>query len=287
MVVPPPRQGCDGGAAGEPPQGGGLSLNPCSVRSIPVTLPARRLPKDPHALEELLRDGQVRRAPALSPRAPRPLSTGFAALDAALGGGLARGQLHEIVGPPGAGGTALVRASLASATQAGENCALVDPGDAFDPTPCGIDLQRLLWVRARDPVQALRAAEIALEARFALVALDLGDVSVLPPPRQPRGVVQVVRFEKKPLSPGASPWARLARRAEKHGGVLLILARAAQAGTFAAATIELERAGAQWGGARGAAGRVLRGARAVGAGARAKRVGPAAPLPLHLALEPK
>ena len=252
-----------------------------------MTLPARRLPRDLHALEELLRDGQVRRAPALSPKTQRALPTGFAALDAALGGGLARGQLHEIVGPPGAGGTALVRAALACATQAGENCALIDPGDAFDPSPCGIDLDRLLWVRPRDPVQALRTAEVALEARFALVALDLGDVSVLPPPRQPRGVIQVVRFEKKPPSPGASPWARLARRAEKHGGTLLVLARAAQAGTFAVATIELERGRAQWEGRQGAPGRFLRGTNAVGAVARHKRMPPSPPLPFHLALEPK
>jgi hypothetical protein len=252
-----------------------------------VPLPARRLPKDPHVLDALLRDGHVRRAPALAPRAPRAIPTGIPPLDAALGGGLSRGQLHEIVGPPGAGGTALVRAALASATRAGENCALIDPGDAFDPAPCGIDLERLLWVRPRDPVQALRAAEIALEARFALVALDLGDLSVLPPPRQPRGVIQVVRFEKKPPSAGGSPWARLARRAEKHGGTLVILARAAQAGTFAAATIELERGRAQWEGQKGAAGRFLRGAQVVGAVARHKRMPPSAPLPLVLPLEPK
>jgi hypothetical protein len=240
----------------------------------------------------MLRDGQIRRAPALSPAAPRALPTGFKALDAALGGGLARGQLHEIVGPPGAGGTALVRAALAMATAAGELCALIDPGDSFDPPP-GIDLERLLWVRPRDPVQALRAAEIALEARFSLVALDLGDVSVLPPPKKPKGVIEVVRFEKRAPSPGASfesgraIWARLARRAEKHGGALLLLVRAPQAGTFAAATIELERGRAQWEGRPGAPGRFLRGAHAVGAVARHKRMPPSAPLPFTLPLEPK
>jgi hypothetical protein len=238
-------------------------------------------------LEQMLRDGQVRRAPALSPPSARPLKTGVPALDAALGGGLLRGQLHEVIGPPGAGGTALLRTALATATASGELCALIDPGNSFDPSWRGIDLARLLWVRPRDPVQALRAAEIALEARFALVALDLGDVSVLPPPRQPRGVIQVVRFEKRPPSPGASPWARLARRAEKHSSVLLLLARAAQAGTFAAVTIELERGRAQWEGEKGAPGRFLRGAQAVGAVARHKRMPPSAPLPLHLPLEPK
>jgi hypothetical protein len=229
-----------------------------------VALPLRR---DPKVLEQMLRDGQIRRAPALSPAAPRALPTGFKALDAALGGGLARGQLHEIVGPPGAGGTALVRAALATATAAGELCALIDPGGSFDPPP-GIDLERLLWVRPRDPVQALRAAEIALEARFSLVALDLGDVSV-------------------PRLQAAAPWARLARLAEKHGGALLLLVRAPQAGTFAAATIELERGRAQWEGRPGAPGRFLRGAHAVGAVARHKRMPPSAPLPFTLPLEPK
>ncbi len=229
-----------------------------------MALPLRR---DPKVLEQMLRDGQIRRAPALSPAAPRALPTGFKALDAALGGGLARGQLHEIVGPPGAGGTALVRAALATATAAGELCALIDPGGSFDPPP-GIDLERLLWVRPRDPVQALRAAEIALEARFSLVALDLGDVSV-------------------PRLQAAAPWARLARLAEKHGGALLLLVRAPQAGTFAAATIELERGRAQWEGRPGAPGRFLRGAHAVGAVARHKRMSPSTPLPFTLPLEPK
>ena len=248
-----------------------------------MTLPARRLAKDPRALEDLLRTGQVRRAPALSPRAPRPLSTGIEKLDAALGGGLARGQLHEIVAPPGAGGTALLHAALGAATRAGELCALIDPADAFDPRPRGIDLRRLLWARPFDPVQALRAAEIALEARFVLVALDLAGSGPKVP--RPRGVIEVVRFEKKLPSPGASPWARLARRAEKHGGVLLLLGRVAQAGTFASATIELERGPTLWDGPPGAPGRLLRGVRAISAVSRHKRMPPSGPLPLHLPLE--
>ena len=233
-----------------------------------MTLPARRLQANPKALEELLRNGQIHRAPALSPRGPKPLSTGLPLLDAALGGGLARGQVHEVVGPPGSGGTALVRAALATATGAGELCALIDPGDSFDGAQGGVDLSRLLWVRPRDPVQALRAAEIALEARFALVVLDLGDLSVLPAPRKPKGVIEVVRFEKRAPTPGASPWARLARRAEKQGGVLLVLAREA----------------ALWEGAPGAPGRYLRGARSISAVARHKRMPPSAPLPLSLPL---
>jgi hypothetical protein len=249
-----------------------------------MAIPLRR---DPGALEQLLRDGQVRRAPALDPRQRPLLPTGVAELDAALGGGLLRGQLHEIVGPPGAGATALLRAALASATRRCELCALIDPGDAFDPTPRDIDLTRLLWVRPRDPVQALRAAEIALEARFALVALDLGDVCVLPPPKQPKGVIQVVRFERKTPRPGTSPWARLLRRAEKHGGALLTLCREPQAGTFAAAVVELMRGKSQWEGKPGAPGRFLRGTIAIGAVARHRRMPPSAPLHLRFPLLPR
>jgi hypothetical protein len=157
---------------------------------------------------------------------------------------------------------------------------LIDPGDAFDPRAPGIDLQRLLWVRPHDPVQSLRAAELALEARFGLVALDLG--SAMPQVRRPKGVIEVVRFEQKQAKAGASPWARLLRKAEKHGGALLVLDRSAQVGTFAVATIELERSRALWDGAPGAPGRVLRGVMVVSAVTRHKRMPPSGPLPLLL-----
>lgn len=243
-----------------------------------MSLPVRRFEKDPQALEELLRTGQIHRA--LLPAPGRALPTGVAALDAALGGGLVRGYLHEIVAPPGAGGTALLRATLGSATRSGELCALIDPADAFDPSHGGIELRRLLWVRPRDPLQALRAAEIALEARFALVAVDLGDVRAGPRKALP-GEVRVVRFEPQRRShPGASPWARLARRAEKHGGALLVLVREPQAGAFALATIELERGPSLWEGRPGAPGRFLRGGSAVGAVARHKRLAPSGPISL-------
>ena len=70
--------------------------------------PAQRLlPADSPALADLLRTGQVRRAQQAQARpSPPPLSIGVPGLDAALGGGLSRGQLHEIVAPPSAGGTA-------------------------------------------------------------------------------------------------------------------------------------------------------------------------------------
>lgn len=249
-----------------------------------------KLLHDPQALEELLRSGRVRRAPGpgspdfADPRKRSPLPFGVPSLDAALGGGLARGSLHEIVAPPSAGGTALLRAALAAATRAGELCALIDPADSFDPAATDIDLRRLLWVRPAQAVQALRAVEIALEARFALVVLDLGELAA-PKARARTGQIELVTFQQRAPRAGASAWARLARRAERHGGAVLVLTRSAQAGTFAAATVELERGATRWEGGPGAPGRLLRGAMTVGAVARAKRFAPSGPLPLQLSLE--
>ncbi len=76
--------------------------------------------------------------------------TGIAPLDARLGGGIARGQISEIVGPRSSGRTSTVMSALAGATARGELAALVDTFDMFDPPSahaCGIDLTRLLWVR--------------------------------------------------------------------------------------------------------------------------------------------
>jgi recA bacterial DNA recombination protein len=205
----------------------------------------------------------VQRATRPAPKR-RVLSTGSPSLDAVLGGGLTRGELHEIAAPASAGTTALVRAALAAATRAGELCALVDPEDSFDPRPADIDLRRLLWVRPRDASHALRAAEIALEARFSLVVLDLARTA--PVARKIEGV-HVVRFEflRKKRAPGEGIWARLARCAQKHGGALVVCSREAQAGSFSATTIEIERERSRWEGAAGAPGRLLRGACTVAA----------------------
>lgn len=119
-----------------------------------------------------------------APWAARPrdvASTGMAALDAALAGGLPRGHLSEIVGPRSAGRTTVLCAALAAAAARGEAVALVDPCDRFDPASAeraGLDVAKLLWVRdAGDPVRALKALNLILQAGgFGVVALDLADV---------------------------------------------------------------------------------------------------------------
>ncbi len=81
--------------------------------------------------------------------APATVLTGIEALDA-LTGGLPRGGLSEICGPASSGRSSVVLALMASLTQRGEVCALVDASDSFDPQSAeaaGVELRRLLWVR--------------------------------------------------------------------------------------------------------------------------------------------
>src|SRR2546423_6970543 len=80
---------------------------------------------------------------ALGERIPSPFTdldrrvfesvpTGIAPLDA-LTGGLPRGAITEIFGPPSSGRTSVMVSILSEAVVSGEVCALVDGNDAFDP----------------------------------------------------------------------------------------------------------------------------------------------------------
>ena len=92
----------------------------------------------------------VRPASRLEVR-PRPemISSGIPELDA-LTGGIPRGCLTEVCGPPSSGKTGVLLATLAAATQRGESCVLIDASDSFDPNSgaaAGMDFRKLLWVR--------------------------------------------------------------------------------------------------------------------------------------------
>jgi hypothetical protein len=138
--------------------------------------------------------------------------TDLAALDAALLGGLPRGQLSEIAGPRSSGRTSLLLQAIAAATRRGDSAALVDTVDRLDVASAdaaGIVLDRLLWVRGQaitrmqdaglrtDPDawsaspgpsglfertidRALKALNLVLQAGgFGVVAIDLADVPPL------------------------------------------------------------------------------------------------------------
>jgi recombination protein RecA len=131
------------------------------------------------------------------------------ALDAALRGGLPRGQVSEIAGPRSSGRTSLLFQLLAATTQRGDIAALIDTFDRLDVASAaasGMALDRLLWVRGqaitriqeaglrthpdswgstpgpaglfdRTVDRALKAFNLVLQAGgFGVVAIDLADV---------------------------------------------------------------------------------------------------------------
>jgi hypothetical protein len=182
-------------------------------------------------LDRLGRPGDIRLGTA-RPSAVARLPTGLAVLDEALGGGLPRGRVTELAGPPSTGRTGLACAIAASATRAGETIAWVDAEDALEPASAAaadVALARVLWVRPRNVPDAFRAAEILLGAGgFGLVVLDVGSE---------RGETIL--------------WPRLARAAERTGSTLLAIARRRQAGTFAAIGLDVVARRVRWSGGPG------------------------------------
>lgn len=104
------------------------------------------------------------------------LATGFASVDAAMGGGFPRGVITEVYGPASCGKTAFVLQSIANGQGGGTSAAWIDAEHAFDPkfaAQLGVDVSQM-------PVAGPETAEEALEMarRFAssgavdLVAID-------------------------------------------------------------------------------------------------------------------
>jgi recombination protein RecA len=165
-------------------------------------------------------------------RIPAVVPTGIPALDE-LVGGLPRGGLTEIYGPPCSGKTSILHSTLASRTASSEVCALVDAQDAFDPggsQAAGVLLQRLLWVRCHGLEQAFRSLDLLLHGGgFGLIALDLGDT----PPRLVR---------KVPLH----VWFRLRRTVEDTSTVLLVLSQESNAKSCASLVLRVEKEASRW-----------------------------------------
>ena len=180
---------------------------------------------------------------ALAGRVPAPftyrdrkvmetVSAGIPAVDS-LAGGLPRGGLTEICGPPCSGRTSLLFSALASRTAEAEVCALVDGRDGFDPhaaEAAGVELKQLLWVRCRNIDQALRATDLLLQGGgFGLIALDLSDI----PP-------ETIRYV--PLN----VWFRFRRAVEDSPTVLMLLEQESNAKTCASLVLRLDAGRARW-----------------------------------------
>lgn len=158
--------------------------------------------------------------------------TGIPALDQ-LTGGLPRGSLTEIYGPPCSGRTSVLVSALASRTAESEVCALVDARDAFDPhsaEAAGVKLPQLLWVRCRNIDQALRATDLLIQGGgFGLIALDLSDT----PAKMVHGV---------PLN----VWFRFRRAVENTPTIFLLLAQESNAKTCASLGLRLRAEETRW-----------------------------------------
>ncbi|HEY1489390.1 MAG TPA: hypothetical protein VGF90_00005 [Verrucomicrobiae bacterium] len=101
--------------------------------------------------------------------------TGVPQLDEPLRGGLGKGALAEIVAERTGSGSALLMTALIHRAL-GENkfTAVIDGQDSLDVTQLGGDLSRLLWVRCRSTVEALKAADLLLrDGNLPLMLLDL------------------------------------------------------------------------------------------------------------------
>ncbi len=160
------------------------------------------------------------------------VSSGVPEMDARVGG-LPRGALTEICGPPCSGRTSVLLSALAARTAESEACALVDARDSFDPAGAaasGVRLDRLLWVRCRSVDQSLRATDLLIQSGgFGMVAVDFSDVSK----RLARQVPLHV-------------WFRFRRAVEDTPTILLLLEQETNAKTCASLVLRLEAGPAQW-----------------------------------------
>jgi recA bacterial DNA recombination protein len=172
--------------------------------------------------------------------APELAATGIFELDALIGG-LPRGCLSEICGPPSSGRTSVMLATLAAATKRGEFCALIDTSDAFNPDSAAttsMEFERLLWIRCGERrdwkksgnsktaavEQALRVLDLLLQAGgFGVVAIDFSDVPF-----------QIAR--RVPLA----SWFRFQRALEPTSTILLVIAQAPCAQTCASLVLRLQ-----------------------------------------------
>jgi recombination protein RecA len=171
---------------------------------------------------------------------------GIAAVDEALGGGLRRGHVSEVVGARSSGRTTLMCRALAGMASRGEMTALIDTSDRFDPVSAaaaGVDLSRVLWLRARgDAARALKAMNLVLQAGgFGLAVFDLADVHA-------RDLRQFP----------ATTWMRLARAIEGTQTVALLVGAERLARSPGGVTLALGAPSPRWAGA-GDRARILRG----------------------------
>jgi hypothetical protein len=139
------------------------------------------------------------------------LVTGLPFLDQAIGGGLPRGAITEMISPrKSAGSASFIHALIDGAYRDNYFMALIDGRDSFDP--CGLNnasLRHLLWVRCLKGSEGIKAADLVLrDANFPLVIIDF----ILNSPEELRKIPQ-------------TNWYRLQRLVESAHTACLVLTR--------------------------------------------------------------
>jgi recombination protein RecA len=123
-------------------------------------------------------DAADRSLTVAAPKGVTALPTGFAGLDRALGiGGLPRGRITEIFGPPSCGKTALALQMAAHVQRSGGAAAWIDADHSFSPAfaaQLGADVSRM-------PVATPDSAEEAGEITRRLLASGAVDLVVIDP----------------------------------------------------------------------------------------------------------
>lgn len=112
------------------------------------------------------------------------ISTGSLGLDIALGrGGMARGRIYEVFGPPAGGKTTLAMSVIVQAQRRGLKSAVVDAEHAVDPTlfkAMGANIDDIVIVQAFSGEQNLTIAEMLMRSNdVSVVVID--SVSALIP----------------------------------------------------------------------------------------------------------
>ena len=108
--------------------------------------------------------------------AASPMPTGFDALDAALGGGFARGAIVEVSGAESCGKTTFALDVVAHVQQRGLTAAWIDAERAFDPAYAaarGVSTERFVVAQPQSAEEALEIARrLAASMAVDLIVVD-------------------------------------------------------------------------------------------------------------------
>jgi recombination protein RecA len=162
------------------------------------------------------------------------IATGVSEIDSLAEGGLPRGAITEIFGPPSSGRTSLQLLTLAAATNHDEVCALVDMNNTLDPESAAranVNFDRLLWIRCDNNLEhAFKATDLVLQGGgFGIVMLDLGDLSA----KAARRII-------------SSWWFRFRRVVENSPTALLVITQDCSVRSCAALALQMKNEAVVW-----------------------------------------